>query len=113
MLEAYKNALEAGDLIYAALSAQNYCYHSFFCGTNLEEVESELAKYGRAIEQMKQDLTLNTNRIYRQVVANLLGKSDQPTELIGEFYNEEKMVPRHFERGEKLLLFDVFLNKLI
>lgn len=113
MVEAYRECLEAGDFVYSALSAQNYCYHLFFCGENLEDVAAELDKYGKVVEQMKQQLTLTTNKIYKQMVNNLQGHSLDPTRLLGEFYDQDEMVPLHRERGEKLLLFDVSLMGLI
>ncbi|NEP13822.1 MAG: AAA family ATPase [Symploca sp. SIO2C1] len=73
---AYSSGLETGDLEFAALSANAYCYHAYFVGKELSKLEQEMASYSDAISQLKQETALHFLQIWRQVVLNLMGDRD-------------------------------------
>ncbi|NEP59062.1 MAG: serine/threonine-protein kinase PknK, partial [Symploca sp. SIO2G7] len=70
---AYSSGLETGDVEFAALSANAYCYHAYLVGKELGKLEQEMASYSDAISQLKQETALHFLQIWRQVVLNLLG----------------------------------------
>jgi PAS domain S-box-containing protein len=112
-LEGYRSGLETGDLEFASYCAHNYCVHAFVAGKELAEVEREMATYSEAIRQIKQEATLLWIQVYRQSVLNLIGCSVNTTRLVGESYNEENALPLHEAANDEVLIFDVYLNKLL
>lgn len=104
----YDLAYRMGNLPYMGWSGTSYCYHSFYAGKKLPEVAEKFIYYGSAIEHKKQHLTYTANRIFLQVVQNLMGKSDHRTRLEGSAYRESEMVPRHREYNQTLNLFDYY-----
>jgi PAS domain S-box-containing protein len=111
-LEAYQSGLETGDLEFAAYCAHNLCVQSYFAGKELLELERDIATYGEAIRQIKQEIALSWNQTFQQAIANLIGRSTNPCRLIGEFYNEENRLPQHKAVNDGIAIFDVYFNKL-
>jgi predicted ATPase/signal transduction histidine kinase/tRNA A-37 threonylcarbamoyl transferase component Bud32 len=112
LLESYYAALETGDLEYAAYYLNAYCYSSYFIGRELTGLEREMATYGNAISQIKQEIVFNWSTIYRQSVFNLLVNVANPCYLMGEVYNEEKMLPLHLETNDVMGIFSLYVSKL-
>ncbi|MBN3874969.1 AAA family ATPase, partial [Nostoc sp. JL23] len=112
LLEGYHIGLETGDLESAAYCAYTHCFQSYANGKELAEVERDMAIYGEAIHQIKQETALTWNQIFRQVVINLMGRSTSPTQLIGEFYNEENELPKYEAANDGSTIFTVHFNKL-
>jgi PAS domain S-box-containing protein len=112
-LESYSIGLETGDTEYAAYSAYAMLNYSYFSGKELVKLEREMVSYGHAIAQLRQRTVLQWNNLYRQVVLNLMGKSENPCFLMGESYDEEKMLPLHHEAKDRTSIFLVHFNKTI
>ncbi|MBW4668452.1 MAG: AAA family ATPase [Cyanomargarita calcarea GSE-NOS-MK-12-04C] len=112
LLDAYSIGLEIGDLEFAALSLNAYCYSSYFIGRELTEIKHEMASYSHIMNQIKQERVFYRNEIYRQAVSNLLGYVEKPDLLVGEVYNEEKMLPLHLESNDVCALFYLYSCKL-
>ncbi len=93
LLTAYKLSLEIGDLEFAAYSLYDYCNNAYFIGHNLENLQQEITTYNQAIEQIQQERVLSCNQITQQAILNLIGKSINPCQLIGNAYNVEQMLP--------------------
>ncbi|MDZ8225437.1 MULTISPECIES: AAA family ATPase [unclassified Nostoc] len=112
LLEAYSAGLETGDLEYAAYALNVYCYCSYFVSRELTGLEQEMAIYNSAIGQIKQETVFNWSAIYRQSVLNLIGTTENPHLLIGEAYDEEKMLPTHLEANDGMGLLYLYSTKL-
>jgi PAS domain S-box-containing protein len=112
LLEGYQSGLETGDVEFAAYCAHTYCFQSFVVGKELMEVEREMSTYNRAIRQIKQEAALTWNQIFQQSVLNLMGRSANPSRLIGEAYNEENGLPQHEAVNDGTAIFDAYFNKL-
>ena len=112
-LVAYQSGLETGDLEFAARSAMLHGYHSYFIGKELTSLEQELKNYTDAIAALNQTQFLYLNERYRQIVLNLMGKSDDPCRLIGEAYNEELLLPVHIRANDLNAIFNVYFHKAI
>ncbi|HSR33689.1 MAG TPA: ATP-binding protein [Anaerolineae bacterium] len=110
--EAYQSGLETGDLQFAALSGHVYCYHRLWMGAHLADLEREMAFYGEAMGQFKQDTALQFHQIFHQAVLNLLGQAENPCRLAGERYDEETMLPIHRRTNDRSAIFDLHLAKL-
>ncbi|GAB4381415.1 MAG: hypothetical protein Kow00121_39880 [Elainellaceae cyanobacterium] len=112
-IEAYQSGLETGDLEFASRSAMVYAYHSYFIGQDLTTLEQELGNYTVAIRELKQMKFIYMNERYRQVVLNLLGRSADPCRLVGEAYNEDELLPLHFQANDRNAVFNVYFHKAI
>ncbi|MEH2067347.1 MAG: AAA family ATPase [Nostoc sp.] len=112
LLQAYFLGTETGDLEFAAYSLHAYSYCSYFIGRELSGLEQEIANYNNATRQMKQEIVFKWNTIYWQSVLNLLGRAEKSSYLIGEVYNEEKMLPLHWETKDRLGLLYLYVSKL-
>jgi predicted ATPase len=84
LVEAYRTGLETGDLEHATFAIAFHSYHSYLVGRDLTQIEPGMTEYGEAIAQFKQVLPLYINQIYRQVVLNLMGRSEDSCRLVGE-----------------------------
>jgi predicted ATPase/serine phosphatase RsbU (regulator of sigma subunit)/tRNA A-37 threonylcarbamoyl transferase component Bud32 len=113
LLEGSSSGLETGDPEFAALPAFMYCYHSYFIGKELCSLEREMTNYCSFMEQIKQEVSLNYTKIYRQIVLNLLGQAEAPCILTGSSYNEETMLKLHQLANDRYAIGNVYINKLI
>ncbi|WP_392535078.1 AAA family ATPase [Nostoc sp. C117] len=112
LLEAYSIGLETGDLEFAAFSLYNYSSYSYFIGSELTGLELQVASYGNAISQIKQERAFSWNAIYHQTLLNLLETGENPYCLIGNAYDEEKMLPIHLEAKDGNGLLYLYFCKL-
>ena len=112
LLDAYLIGLETGDLEYAAYSASVYSYHSYVLGKELARLEREMAMYSNALSQLGQETAFYYIQLNRQVVLNLMGRAEDKCRLIGESYDEEKMLPIHLKANAKNLCHSLYFYKL-
>ncbi|MCP4130134.1 MAG: AAA family ATPase [bacterium] len=106
-LDIYREALEHGDMEYAARSLHAYCYQSFFLGNNLEMISREFPRYIALINTMKQDAQIGLVKLYHQLALNLSGQAKNPRLLRGESFNEETMIPLLEQAGDRTALCTV------
>ena len=111
--EAYQSGLENGDLEYVGYAAKHKCNYSYFCGEELEKIEEEMTNYSHVLKQVKQESALTWINIFHQVVLNLMGKNENPCNLIGDAYNEQKILPVQIEGNDRTGLHYFYLHKLI
>jgi len=113
LLEAYQCGLETGDPEFAAISLSCHSRHSYFAGRELAVLEREAASFWNNINRLKQKTALNYLSVIRQVILNLMGKTEKPYRLVGECYNEETMLPIHMAANDNAAIFIVHLHKTI
>ncbi|MGB0388162.1 MAG: GAF domain-containing protein, partial [Ardenticatenaceae bacterium] len=111
--EAYQSGLESGDLEYAAYAAQIYYVHSCWSGKNLAELEGEIASFGDLLLKLKQETSLNYNKLTQQLLLNLLGESENPCRLQGNVYDEEQMRRLHQAANDNNALFGLIFSKFV
>ncbi|MCX7593944.1 MAG: AAA family ATPase [Fischerella sp.] len=112
LLEVYSIGLETGDLEYAAYSLYAYTYSSYLIGRELTELKQEMANYSHAICKLNQLTAFNWHSMYWQTVSNLLTIVENPCRLIGDFYDEEKILPMHQQVNDLGGLFHLYCSKL-
>ncbi|MEG4848857.1 AAA family ATPase, partial [Microcoleus sp. F10-C6] len=112
-LSSYSSGLETGDLEYAGYAIVVYSYYSYFAGKQLTQLEREIATYWEAILKIKQETSLHPIEIWWQSVLNTIGKTQNPCQLKGEAYDEEKMLPLHQRNNYQLALLYFYLSKLV
>ncbi len=113
MLEVHRGSLESGDLLGASIAAYVVGAVSYYVGNELPELERELAAYSSVIHRLKQEFVFNLNEIYRQSVLNLMDQAEDPCKLIGESFDEEKMLPIHQEANDGAAILNIFCQKLV
>ncbi|MEW6491707.1 MAG: serine/threonine-protein kinase PknK, partial [Cyanobacteriota bacterium] len=112
LLDAYLIGLETGDLEYATFSAGAYCYYSLVMGKELTRLEREMAMYSNVFRQLNQETFFYYNQLQRQVVLNLMDRSEDKCRLIGESYDEIKMLPIHLEANTTTICHSLYFFKL-
>ncbi|NER50844.1 MAG: GAF domain-containing protein [Symploca sp. SIO1A3] len=132
LLEAYAEGLETGDLQAAGYAAHNYCIHSYFSGKELSKLQAEMATYSEVLTQLKQERTLQMNKLYRQVLLNLqeqrspqgqnhhlrdyqqcYSEQDHRCYLNGKLYQESQMLGQHQDAKDLTAICVLYFNKLI
>ncbi len=113
LLEAYRNGLEQGDLLFAALSAHVYCHHTLFSARYLPETDREFSTYHSAIAKLDQQAVLNWTEIFQQTVLNLMHRDGDPLSLTGKAFNEADKAYLFQEENDKTVCFLYYFNKLI
>jgi PAS domain S-box-containing protein len=93
LLEAYRRGLETGDFEWAAHAVRGYCIQLFFTGSNLEIVMVETEKYSETLGRIKQENTLHSLMLVRQVALNLTGRAENVTNIRGKCFNDDEMLP--------------------
>jgi signal transduction histidine kinase len=111
--EGYQSGVETGEFEFAAYCAFFVCDHSYFIGHELTELEQKMATYGNAISQIRRENPFHWVAMFRQAVLNLLGRSKNPSRLIGDAYNEEQWLPLAIKANDRLGIHLLYLNKLI
>ncbi|HEY9669072.1 MAG TPA: serine/threonine-protein kinase PknK, partial [Coleofasciculaceae cyanobacterium] len=112
LLDAYLIGLETGDLEYATYSACVYSYYSLVMGKELTQLEREMAMYSNAFRQLNQETLFYYNQLNRQVVLNLMDRSENRCCLVGESYDEIKMLPIHLAANTKNICHSIYFYKL-
>lgn len=112
LLDAYLIGLETGDLEYATFSAGIYCYYSLVIGKSLTQLESEMTMYSNTCKQFHQETFFYYNQLQRQVVLNLMDRAENKCRLIGESYDEIKMLPIHLAANTKNICHSLYFFKL-
>ncbi len=102
LAEAYRKGLETGDLEYAGIAAFSFAGYSFWVGRNLMAIESEIREYMPSVKRLNQEIPQHWYEMIWQAVLNLMGRSKNPLRLIGEVYDENKMLPIHMETNERV-----------
>ncbi len=111
--EGYQSGVETGEFEFASYCAFFVCDHSYFIGQELPELEQKMATYSNAINQIRRENPFYWAAMFRQAVLNLLGRSNNPTRLIGDAYNEEQWLPLAIQGNDRLGIHLLYLNKLI
>ncbi|BAZ00418.1 serine/threonine protein kinase with two-component sensor domain [Tolypothrix tenuis PCC 7101] len=107
--ESYRAGMESGDFLYAGYSIQGYAFGRLFTGAELNALAAELSAYSAALAQFKQDSARIYLDMIQQTVAQFRETVSQPDCLIGTFYDETVMFPKH-EQDRDLTAFAFTYN---
>ncbi|MDP4287782.1 MAG: serine/threonine-protein kinase PknK, partial [Bacteroidota bacterium] len=87
--KSYTAGLKIGNVATGYWSAYYRLYYQFLGGVPLAELESEVGTYAATFARMKHDGAVMRSGFLRQVIANLMHPSAEPTLLNGEHFSEE------------------------
>ncbi|BAY92902.1 MULTISPECIES: trifunctional serine/threonine-protein kinase/ATP-binding protein/sensor histidine kinase [unclassified Tolypothrix] len=107
--ESYRAGMENGDFLYAGYSIQGYAFGRLFTGAELNALADELHTYSTALAQFKQDSARIYLDMVQQTVAQFRETVSQSDRLIGTFYDETVMFPKH-EQDRDLTAFAFTYN---
>ncbi|MEO1761038.1 MAG: serine/threonine-protein kinase PknK, partial [Cyanobacteria bacterium J06629_18] len=110
-IEVYSIAQKTGNLEFAGYALYGYSYTAYFNAKELTELKLKITSHSDILKQIKQKSAFHWNQICLQTVSNLLENFDNPSILIGEYYNEKQMLPFHIKKNDVIgLLFIYFFN---
>ncbi len=113
LTEIHHQALEVGDIEFAAIPAVDYCMNAFLLGNPLKDVADQADKYHRIITQLDQKIYLNYLNIIRQMILNLSGRTDTPCLLKRDACNEDDMPAIFTEVYDRTGLFLFYFCKTL
>ncbi|EDN72358.1 serine/threonine kinase with two-component sensor domain [Beggiatoa sp. SS] len=90
----------------------SYSVAAYLAGNEWKGLEREMAKYGEVIVGIRQETFLRPHEIFWQTVQNLLGQNQEPCQLIGEVFDEDKIFPLMLEGNEIATTFVLYFNKV-
>ncbi|MFM8927673.1 MAG: ATP-binding protein, partial [Rhodoluna sp.] len=108
-----KNNLENGDLEYAGWAAFMRVSHGLFSGSSLIQIEPESRNSLINIEQIQQYTAKNYASISHQLMLAFMGLSEKPSELCGDSYNCDLMIPIHKANNDTFGYASAQLHRLI
>jgi len=111
-LEAYQSGIETGDIEYAASAIASHAYALYLSGMDLMDAKKKMAKAIEVTYQTQQEPYLHWTQTYMQAILNLMGQAENPCRLIGEVYDEQKMMPLHLESGDRTALMQAYSHKV-
>ncbi|MEM9005274.1 MAG: PAS domain S-box protein [Cyanobacteria bacterium P01_F01_bin.86] len=109
--KAYAMSIDNGDFEYVGYAALYYASHCYLSGQELTDLDRELSGYSQVLERLKQESSRNYIDIYRQTIENLLSRSNHPSVLVGNIYDENKMLPLHQRANDLTALFYIYLHR--
>ncbi|MBW4563362.1 MAG: AAA family ATPase [Mojavia pulchra JT2-VF2] len=112
-IEGAHSGLETGDIEFASYCTINYCSHLFLAGEQLAKVEQQQTQYFDLLLKLKQEYSINYVKIWQQLTLNLLGKSENKYQLIGESFDELQSLPTFLAAKNPILLFLTYNAKVI
>jgi predicted ATPase len=112
-VDAYQNGVEIGDFEFAGYAAYIACYYSFFLGEKLTQLEQKTATYSKAIGQIRRENLSNLIAVLWQTILNLLGRSENPSRLIGSVYDEEQALSHAIAVKDGTGIHYFYLNKVV
>ncbi|WP_242037915.1 ATP-binding protein [Tolypothrix sp. FACHB-123] len=113
LVEAVQFGLENGDIEYVGYSSINHYLHMLFVGENLESVFQQLEQYQTLMHKLKQQWTVDTQKVWLQFISNIVEATVNKFELNGSFCKEAEILPLFLESNNYNSLFCLYLAKTI
>lgn len=108
---AYQFGLETGDSVHVSVSVFFKLLYIYLSGTQtLEELAEEIQIYGSTLASTQN--LVGWLQIMRQTVDHLTQPKAQPDRLVGEFCDEDQLLPALLQANAELPIHLLFLNKL-
>ncbi|MGE5656699.1 MAG: AAA family ATPase [Actinomycetota bacterium] len=111
--ETVKTGLDNGDIEFTGYAALHYCSNRLLVGKNLGIVQQEQKQYMSLLQTLKQSFSLYHAQIWGQLALNLSSKVVNPYDLMGEIFDESKMLPLLQEANNLMSLYAIYLAKTI
>ncbi|MHC0065058.1 AAA family ATPase [Nostoc sp. UIC 10890] len=109
----FSSGMETGDFLHAGYNLCCYSYAVFWSGSELNNLESDIASYNAALTQAKQHSAQTYVSIMRQAAQNFRESQIQPDCLSGTIYDETVMIPKHRQANELTVMAELHVYKLL
>ncbi|MGL5059738.1 MAG: PAS domain S-box protein, partial [Microcoleus sp.] len=93
LLQAYQCGREVGSADDSAYAASEYCGISFLLGREISLLIAEAKAYSQALLPTQQFASVKICQMTEQVALNLADRSQEPTILSGDAFNEAESLP--------------------
>ncbi|MBC7531708.1 MAG: diguanylate cyclase [Oligoflexus sp.] len=113
LLNAHQAGLDAGDFEFAAHAAAGYCNRSFFTGSELKGLSSEMMKFTLVIEQLGQRNDEEQINLLHQMIINFTEVKVSPSTLRGDTFDEDRMLVVYERNQDSAGLFVTHFYKLM
>ncbi|HSH02328.1 MAG TPA: AAA family ATPase [Anaerolineae bacterium] len=111
--ESFQAGLAVGDIEYASYSLFSHFTFRFYTGQSLTALTQDIPDYHYLLAQFNQETTMEWLQLYQQVAANWQGQGNEdPYLLVGDYYDEVKMLPVHEERQDIPALIPIYFTKM-
>jgi predicted ATPase/signal transduction histidine kinase/tRNA A-37 threonylcarbamoyl transferase component Bud32 len=112
-VEGIQSGIETGNFEYAGYSIIEYCTHVFLTEEQLEVASIKQSQYIDLLIKLKQDYAIYQTKIWGQLTLNLQGLATDKYCLIGERFDESKVLPILIEANTYGSLFYLYIAKSI
>ncbi|MBN3893155.1 MAG: AAA family ATPase [Nostoc sp. JL31] len=109
----FTSGMETGDFLHAGYNVCCYSYAVFWSGSELSNLELDIASYNAALTQAKQHSAQTYVSIMRQAAHNFRETQIQPDCLSGSIYDETVMIPKHRQANELTVMAELYIYKLL
>ncbi|MEG4031061.1 MULTISPECIES: PAS domain S-box protein [unclassified Microcoleus] len=113
LVEVYQEGVESGDFESAGYAAYEVCYHSFFVGEELTQLEQKTATYSKAVDRIRRESPSTWIAMVWQTILNLLDRSENPSRLVGRVFNEEEALSHAIAVKDGTAIQMLYLHKII
>ncbi|MBI4783286.1 MAG: PAS domain S-box protein [Oscillatoriophycideae cyanobacterium NC_groundwater_1537_Pr4_S-0.65um_50_18] len=113
LVEAYQEGVEIGDFEIASYAAYDVCYHSFFVGEELTQLEQKMSTYSKAVNRIRRESSSTWIAMVWQTILNLLDRSENPSRLVGRVCNEEEALPHAIAIKDGTAIQILYLHKVM
>ncbi|NTV62523.1 MAG: GAF domain-containing protein [Oscillochloris sp.] len=113
---AHFSGLETGDLQFAGYAAVMYPGFMYLLGIekDLAQLRVETTALNETIYRTRQTISFQYSQILRQSMHDMVeGRTEETTNLQGEYYDEQAMLPQQIEANDRMGLFYLYSNKLL
>ncbi|HNE07461.1 MAG TPA: serine/threonine-protein kinase PknK, partial [Leptospiraceae bacterium] len=108
---AFEKGMEAGDLQYGSYSLNNIFFQGVMIRENLSILSENFIKYRKSILSLQQHNAYQLYQLNEQFVSNMRDLTENKLMLVGEFYDETKVLPELIESKNANALFDFYVCK--
>ncbi|MEG4989832.1 PAS domain S-box protein [Microcoleus sp. BR0-C5] len=113
LVEVYQEGVETGDFESAGYAAYEVCYHSFFVGEELTQLEQKTATYSKTVDRIRRESPSTWIAMVWQTILNLLDRSENPSRLVGRVFNEEEALSHAIAVKDGTAIQMLYLHKVI
>ncbi len=107
----YQAGLETGNLEYVGHHAHLFCFHSYWCGQNLAELEVQTKGYHQQLLDFNQVTTANYCSVYWETILSLIGNPEQFELTCEQAIAEEKLLSQSLIAKDLFRVFAFYLHR--
>ena len=111
--KSYQTGIEMGDLEYCAYASNSYAFHLMLSGKNLHWVKHEIMRFNEPPRALSRGYATHENEPFLQMIANLMGESDDPATLAGPYFDEKTDFAGIFAQKDRSRMFACFAYKMV